>query len=338
MGNRCVAYVTCAVSRLVLAVLLITCSACGIKSPGHDFSPVAGANQPSLASVSSLDADHWEPTLKGVISVLNNQSKQVMRKYAGAITLPHNDEAGSVEVVAFRQEDGSVGSRSRFNCPGGGHYSVTRTLESAETVLLHFNNCVNEAAFLIDESGVLKEVIGEETINGVVERSMRLNDAGETVNILRLQEFSVVNGSHGVHVISGVYEYDDGHPFSRDVMIDMNFKLVNNGQSIMLNNVESTGTSIFGTAYERGLAANFSVTAPWTLDQPLTVTMPVKLAGMPLGGSSRVKGLLVLETAQGDRLTLDMTNVQQNKVLIALDRAGVVTFEHRERDDLFDQF
>lgn len=295
-------------------------------------------SQPSLVNASALDAEHWESALKGVISVLNNQSKHVMRKYAGALTLPYSAEEGSIDVVAFRREDGSVGNRSIFNCPGGGQYKVTETLELSETVLLNFDNCVNEAALPIGEVGDFKEVIGEEHINGIVERTIRINDSGEKVTSLRLRDFSVVNGSRGVHVLSGVYEYEDGHPFSRDVMIDMNVELVNKGQSIMLTNVESTDTSIFGKAYERGLAANFSVVAPWTLDQPLTVTMPVELAGMPIGGSSRVKGLLVLETTQGDRLTLDMTNVHENKVLIASDRAGVVTFEHREWDELFEQF
>jgi len=58
---------------------------------------------------------------------------------------------------------------------------------------------------------------------------------------------------------------------------------------------------------------------------------------MPIGGTSKASGRLVLETEQGDRVTIDANSGQDNQALITLENAGATTTEYRAWDALSGQ-
>lgn len=280
---------------------------------------------PTTSQASSLDENHWEATLSGVLGMLNDRTSfaHIVRKYVGALKVPDKFSHDIVAIDTFIHDDGKAGARTHVSCPDGGRYTATETSSSAGLTVFSFDNCV----------------FGSDIVDGYAERSTHVNEFGLTVTSLVFDDFSVVSGARSIRIAGGKYEYDNGYPSEVSMLSGVHYQLVNDGQTITFTNVDATDSSLSYDIFKRSLSAGFNVSAPWTLDQPLTVTMPIRLTGIPIGGpSSNVGGLLLLETEQGDRVTLDANTGLDNRVLITLDHAGAVSTEYQDWKTLFGQF
>lgn len=165
-------------------------------------------------------------------------------------------------------------------------------------------------------------VLDSWVVSGQVERV-----ASDTeVESLKFLEFDVDVDNRKVSVSSALYEFNNGHPFSTRSWKGTSYRVEESGRLTTVRELELESIEIYGISLDKRLSMNFISRGPWTNDRPLKVSTPVPFGELTSSETGRdyTTGKLVLESDEGDRLTLDVDSGEPDLVLITLERDGAV--------------
>ena len=270
------------------------------------------ASAPGTDGTSPLGDGDWERTLERVLETVGGEVRDVVLEAASALRLPEASSGAveEVEVIYFTLADGTPGTLTRASCGGGGGFELVQTSGDVERVSVEAAGCT---------------LGGRRTDGRVVRTSTGRASFEETTSVM-LDDFIVDDGTRRVRVAAGVHTREGGHPTSTSAWSGTSYRLEQGGEVRTVTDLELEDVSIFGSAFDRTLSTSFTVTASWTSHRPLAVTTPRPFGGLTTSETGDfTRGALVLETEDGERLTLEADSGQPGFVLITLERGAAVT-------------
>lgn len=262
-------------------------------------------------NMSSPSDEDWKRTLDVVLGAMNDRAVFIALYPAATLKVPEIDTEGRIELASIVQDNGEIGTQYQVRCPDGGEYHLTTSASAGADEYLTAFDCV----------------FGREKINGQVERSIQVGERGEPVTRVSLSDFSYVDDHVDVHVSKGIYDFDNGYPFSTEVLSGMDYRVKTAGVSYAVSNAEWKVSEMWGDVLDRSINASFAISAASTSNRSVQVNTPVPLAGQAVGAGTGVQnGQLVLAADQQNRLQLDIDSAhQQGAAMLTIERPGVVT-------------
>ena len=278
------------------------------------------APAPDDGAVSPLDDARWEHTLERALETIGGDARDIAIVAALALDVPDSPSgtadgvtvSGTPETVVY--PDGTLGTRTRATCEGGGGFELVRTSDGLERDVVLAERCT----------------LGPFTVDGRVTREIVAATDVPGTTTVRLEDVAIEYGSERLSISQGVYRTRLAYPENVTEWIGTSYRLDEGGEVRTVADLQLEDIGINGTAFDRYLTASFTVAAGWTNDAPLAITTPQSFAGLtvdPQGYFSH--GALVLETPDGERLRLDADSGRPGEVLITLERRGTVTSLYR---------
>ena len=309
-------------AMIALGTVLI-CTACASDGESTDLQNDPGKTDtlPPTGSFSPLNENKWEDTLKRALEIVDTDTRNILFDAAVALRYPTSSaeaEGGILptdELVTFVLTDGTSGAQETANCVAGGEFRIVTTSSDFKRALIDADECVLDSW----------------VISGQVERVA----SNTEVESLKFHEFDVGLDNRKVSVSSALYEFNNGHPFSTRSWKGTSYSVEESGRLTTVRELESESIDIYGISLDKRLSMNFTANGPWTNDRPLKVSTPVPFGGLTTSETGRdyTTGKLVLESGEGNRLTLDVDSGEPDLVLITLERDGVVTTHFRPLPD-----
>lgn len=309
-------------AMIALGSVLI-CTACANDGESTDLHNDPGKTDPlpPTGSLTPLSEEYWEDTLERALEIVGTDIRNILFDAAVALRYPtsSSDAEGGIsptdELLTIVLSDGTPGAQETANCVAGGEFRIVTTSSDFKRALIDADECVLDSW----------------VISGQVERL-----ASDTeVESLKFHEFDVGLDNLKVSVSSALYEFDNEDPFYTRSWSGMTYSVEESGRITTVHELELESVDIYGYVFDKSLSMNFTANGPWTSDRPLRVSTPVPFGGLTTSETGRdyTTGKLVLESGDVNRLTLDVDSGEPGRVLITLERDGVVTTFFRPLPD-----
>lgn len=208
------------------------------------------------------------------------------------------------------------GSVESAACSDGGGFEILRTAADFGYASIDADECV----------------LGPLTIDGKVVL-VRMNEPNyDEIQSAVFTDFDISDTATHVQMSQGSYQFEDLYPVDSSTWGGVSYTYTDENASGEVVDLERDSAAIWGAVLDRSLSISFSLDGAWMNGVSVSVSTPESFGGLTTSstGKNFTFGTLLIETSQGERLTLQPDGNQGESALITVESEGGVTTYYRD--------